>query len=421
MLDGAYLSLQIGQQVAITGTRADTRGLTASEVATITGLALVDGYTVLSFDTPLVGSYLRPTVTINANVAPATHGVTTNQILGSGDASQTFQSFALNQNPLTYVSASTASGMASALTVRVDGVEWTPVDWLYGCQPTDQVYTVITRADQKRYVQFGDGVTGARPCTGTNNIIATYRYGIGIAGLARPGQISTLLTRSYGLTAVTNPQPSSGAADPETVIQARGNAPESVMTLGRIVSLSDVADFAAASAGIAKAAVNWTWDGVQFVACATVAGVGGAPVTPGTAQYTNLLAAMIAASDGTLPIALCDYQSVTFTVGAAIIPDPTLDDTTVLAAVKTALAAAFCFDNRSFGQPVYASEVIDVIQNVPGVIATTLTALHYSGDTAAAPQPALPAAAPTLSPHGLLGAVQLTLKPGTLPAVVIAT
>lgn len=419
MLDGAYLSLREGQLVAVTGSLADSHGVTASEVVAIAGLELIDGYTVLSVKPQLSGRYVRSTVTINANVAPATHGVTTTQILGSGDSSQSFQSFALSQTPLTYVSAATPSGVASTLAVTVAGVEWTQVDWLYGSQPTDQVYTVLTGADGQTCVQFGDGATGARPGTGTNNIVATYRYGIGSAGLARPGQISTLLTRSYGLSAVTNPQASSGAADPESTAQARDNAPSSVMTLGRIVSLEDVADFAAASAGIAKAAVNWIWDGVRFVACATVAGVGGSPVTPGSDQYTNLLQAMVDASDGTLPLALCDYRSRTFSVGATITPDPTLDASQVLAGVKAALTAAFGFDNRAFGQPVYASEVIEVVQNLPGVVAMTLTALDYSGGTSN--KPAVPAAAPTLGPQGLLGAVLLTLEPGTLPAVVIAS
>jgi hypothetical protein len=419
-LDGAYLSLTVGQQLAVTGALADRPGVTASEAVAIAGLELVDGYTVISCDPQLTGSYVRSSVTVNANVAPATHGVTTTQILGSGDSSQTFQSFALNQTPLTYVSAATPSGAASTMTVTVDGVEWTAVDWLYGSQPTDSVYTVLTGADGNTYVQFGDGVTGARPHTGTNNIVATYRYGIGSVGLARPGQISTLLSRSVvGLNAVTNPVASAGAADPEMVSQARTNAPVSVMTLGRIVSLDDVADFAAASAGIAKAAVNWIWDGTRFVACATVAGIGGSPVTPGTSQYTNLLAAMVGASDGTLPVALCSYQSMTFTVGAAITPDPAQDSSQVLAGVQSALAGAFSFDNRAFGQPVFASEVIDVAQNAPGVVAVTLTTLDYSGGAAA--RPALPAPAATLGPQGLIGATLLTLESGTLPGVVIAS
>ena len=197
-LDGAYLSLAVGQRVAVTGMRADKQGETASEVVAIKGLSLVDGYTVVAFDPELTETYVRSTVTLNANVAPATHGVTTTEILGSGDVSQTFQRFPLKQPPLTYVSAATPSGTASTLVVRVNGVAWTEVGWLYGSGPADHVYMVLTGADGKTYVQFGDGVTGARPGSGASNIQATYRYGTGTAGLARAGQISTLLSRRSG-------------------------------------------------------------------------------------------------------------------------------------------------------------------------------------------------------------------------------
>ena len=181
--------------MALTGVRADKQGETASEVASHRraqpGGRLHGG----DLQPELTGTYVRSTVTIDANVAPATHGATTTEILGSGNASQTFQSFPLKQPPLTYVSAATPSGAASTLVVRVNGVAWTEVDWLYGSGPADQVYTVLAGADGTTYVQFGDGVTGARPGSGTNNIQATYRYGIGSAGLARAGQISTLLSR----------------------------------------------------------------------------------------------------------------------------------------------------------------------------------------------------------------------------------
>jgi len=280
---------------------------------------------------------------------------------------------------------------------------------------------VITRTDGKTYVQFGDGVTGSCLPTGANNVLATYRYGIGQAGLARPGQISTLLSRPLGLKAVINPLASTGAADPETIDQARPNAPLSVMTLGRIVSLEDAGNFAAASAGIAKAAVSWVWDGTRYVACVTVAGVDGAPVPDGSPQYTCLLQAMIAAGDGTLPLALCSYRPKTFTVAATITPDPALVPGDVRSAVTAALTATFGFASRGFGQPVFASEVITTMQNVPGVIAVTLDDFRPSGWAGPGPVPAIPATVPTLGPAGLAGAELVTLQPGPLPGVVTAS
>lgn len=417
-LDRAYLSLVPGQLVAVTGLRADKASATATEVAAIGSVGLAGGYTTVTFNPPLTATYLLASVTLNANVAPATHGETRSEILGSGDATQTFQSFALKQPPLTYISAATPTGAQSTLSVQVDGVIWTEVPWLAGSGPADRVYTVSIGPDANTYVTFGDGVTGARPGTGTNNILATYRSGIGAAGLVRAGQISMLLTRPLGLKGVLNMLPSTGAADPETVAQARPNAPLSVLTIGRVVSLADAGNFAAASAGVGKASADWIWGGTRFVACVTVAGVEGAPVVPGSAQYNALLAALNGAGDPTLPLILCNYVPQTFTVSASVTGDPSLVPADVLTAVKAALVAAFCFDQRAFSQPVYRSEVVTVIQQVPGVVAVTLSVFDVSGNGGL--QDVLVAPAPTLGASGLIGASLLTLETGMLPGVVMA-
>ena len=82
------------------------------------------GFTVLTFAQSLAYTYVRHTVTINANVAQSTHGETVEEVLGSGDASQAFQRFTLRQPPLTYVSASTPSGAQTTLEVRVNDLLW---------------------------------------------------------------------------------------------------------------------------------------------------------------------------------------------------------------------------------------------------------------------------------------------------------
>ncbi len=64
------------------------------------------------------------TVTIYGNVADATHGQSTGEVLGDGDATQPFAPFVLRQTPLTYLSAPTASGSTSTLQVRVNERAW---------------------------------------------------------------------------------------------------------------------------------------------------------------------------------------------------------------------------------------------------------------------------------------------------------
>ena len=92
-------------------------------------------------------------------------------------------------------------------------------------------------------VQFGDGVHGARPPTGQTNVRATYRKGLGRAGMVAAGQISQAIDRPAGLKGVANPDPSLPAAPiPTRPTDARRSAPLHVLTLDRVVSLQDYQD-----------------------------------------------------------------------------------------------------------------------------------------------------------------------------------
>jgi len=82
-----------------------------------------------------------------------------------------------------------------------------------------------------------------RPATGQENVRASYRKGIGLGGLVKAEQLKLLMSRPLGLKDVTNPIEATGAADPESADEARRNAPLTVLTLDRIVSLRDYEDF----------------------------------------------------------------------------------------------------------------------------------------------------------------------------------
>jgi len=145
----------------------------------------------------------------------------------------------LSQSPLTYVSAATPSGASSTLAVQVNELEWNEVDDLAGATPNERCYVTSEDDAQKTKVTFGNGAHGARLPTGTANVKATYRYGMGSSGNVDPGQISQLATHPLGAQGVVNPLPASGGADPDRIDQARANAPIAVMALDRLVSVQD--------------------------------------------------------------------------------------------------------------------------------------------------------------------------------------
>lgn len=421
VLARAELSLKSGQKIILTGQRADASGVTGSELLTIASASLVGGFTVLKFERELAYSYILESVTINANVALATHGETVREVLGSGDASQTFQRFRLKQPPLTYVPTTGAGGAESTLEVRVNDVLWHRTPTLYGRGPHDQIYVLRARSGGDTTVEFGDGVTGARLPSGQDNVRALYRKGLGAAGSVKAGSLSSLLTRPPGVKDATNPLAATGGDDPESVESARRNLAVTILTLDRIVSLQDFEDFARAFTGVAKAMATWTWDGQRRGVMVTIAGPGGAVAD--AAFLSRLRSAMRAAGDPSVSIRLTSYRPSPFKLAARVECDPDYLPAKVAADVESALRAAYAFDTREFGQAVLTSEVITIIQNVQGVTDLNLSNLYLStinppilGDLV----PDTPRAGVFTGGTGpVLGAQLLTLDPAPLSGVIV--
>lgn len=422
-LGRAYLGIAAGQRIVVTGERADIKGVVTSEVREVSDVVLVGGYTRLILKESLAHEYVRESVTINANVAHATHGETRQEILGSGDTRTAFQRFALRQPPLTYVPAPNASGAESTLEVRVNEVLWHEVSSFYGRGRDERVYITRTDDEGKTIVQFGDGRTGARLPTGQENVSATYRRGIGIGGLVKARQLSLLMQRPPGVKEVSNPLDADGAGDPESREQARRNAPLTVLTLDRIVSLSDYEDFARSFSGISKALATWTWDGQRRGVFVTVAGPNGALVKEGSALLDNLLKAMRKAGDPSIPLTVKSYVPALFKLAATLKVHPDHRPELVLKNVKDTLSARFSFEARSLGQPVILSEVIALMQNVAGVLSVNVTSLYYSGTNPAATPPAhLSGAMPQEGGSGatMQGAALLLLDATSLAGVGVS-
>lgn len=379
MLNRMVLGLQVGQSVIMSGEQVDTEGVTRSEVLPLKDILHAGGYTTLVFQTGLQYGYIRKTVVLNANVAPATHGETKREVLGSGDASQAFQKFMLKQTPLTFVSAPTPSGAATTLKVRVNDVLWDDVRSLYGLGARERAYITRLTDEGKVTVRFGDGKTGARLPTGAENVSATWRVGTGTAGLVKAGQISLLMMRPLGVRGVVNPTAPAGGADPENRDQARQNAPLTVLTFDRIVSLQDYEDFARAFAGIEKAHATWLWDGETRLVHITVAGVKGAVVAPDSKLYKNFKQAIKTSGDPLQHFRVDSYQPLTFIIEAKVLIAEQYLPEKVLPVVEAALKQAFSFQQRNLGQSVTESEVFAVMQSVEGAKAVDLDKLYLAG------------------------------------------
>ncbi|HEX2680084.1 MAG TPA: hypothetical protein VHQ03_02195 [Candidatus Dormibacteraeota bacterium] len=357
--------------------------------------------TVLSSETESGSSFLKIDVSppiappldaasavMLGNVAEATQGKTVpTERLGNGDATVSFQAFKLRKSPVTYVPhPGSPHGVSSTLSVRAGGLLWEPRADFFSASARDRVYT--TQVDDKgaTIVTFGDSFHGALPATGAP-ITADYRSGMGEAGNVGALTLTSLLTKPVGLKSSVNPLPAMGGLDPEPMSQVRVNAPGSVRTFGRIVSLRDFED-AAREFGVAKAKASIEWiDGeetVQLVVGGTVrtpAGrvVGAQVIDP---QLTNLVLDLNSRRDPNRLLQVVNYVPVPISIHAIVLhSDPAYRPDDVKAAAVAALLDHFDYLKREFGQPVHLSEVFAVVARAAGVVGVDLDRLQFKSSS----------------------------------------
>lgn len=383
-LDHAVVnSLRIGQRISITGemieSQDQTKKIYGSEIATIADIELDGIYTKIILCDKISNLYRRDTVTINANIAEATHGETKEETLGGGDPLQKQQQFFLREKPLTHVSAPTARGTKSTLEIRIDGILWREVPYLYGHSSDDRIYTITATDSGNSKIIFGDGIYGTRPPSGKENIVSKYRVGIGLDGFAGPEKINMLASRPLGVKSVKNPIESSGADDPESIREARKNATLNVLTLDRIVSIRDVENFASAFGGIGKAQAVPSYYGGRRIVRLTIASVRGDVIEETTKLYENLSKAIEKYSDPSLNVVIGSFDKLLFDISAKIAISDEYQKEIILSNITETLLDNFSFQMRRFRQPVTLSEVMATIQKVKGVIAVAVQKLYVHG------------------------------------------
>ena len=187
-----------------------------------------------------------------------------------------------------------------------------------------------------------------------------------------------------GVQKVTNPLPSEGGADPEPPGTARANAPRSVRTLGRAVSLRDLEDLVTESGLIAKSQATWAWDGFDRAIHLTVAAQLGAPL--GAQQLSEMVASLNLARDINRKLTAADYAPVPVQLAANVTVDPRAEDpAAVVTAVRTAALMALSFDAVSLGRPLHVSDVIAVLASVPLVLGVDVDLFGFLPTSAMTP------------------------------------
>jgi hypothetical protein len=339
------------------------------------GLDYVTGE--LDFQGTAWNDALSPPVKVFGNILQASRGETVSEeILGSGDAAQSNQAFTLKKNPLTYIAAPTSEderGVNSTLTVWVDGVQWQEVASFYGQGKDAEVYIVRQNDDHETLVIFGDGKRGRRLPSGSNNTIASYRYGAGAA--TPPGNTITQLAKPVkGLTSVNNPFAAAGGDDAEAAEGIRDYAPQSALLLGRAVSLPDFIAATASMGGVLAVHGEWRWNNRRQ-----------RPVVQlwyiGDSDSANITTALRNLADPAIALDVDKAVGVDLRLAFDVDVDDAYVETDVLNNVRSTLTdedtGLLSPKNIGIGRPLYRSRLFAAILDVPGTVAVT----HLTHDT----------------------------------------
>jgi hypothetical protein len=316
----------------------------------------------------------QPPIAILFNLLQVTCGKTVaNEIVGSGNATLAGQSFTLANSPVTYLAS--GSSYASTIAITVNGQPWTEAASFYGQPANAHVFVTWEDANQVTHLDFGDGVNGARLPTGANNVVATYRFGAGVA--SPPAGKLTVIGQAYpGLKSLLNPVAAGGGSDADPASLLKTLAPRSVLTFGRAVSVFDYQAIAAAAPGVTMASVVWSWDQDNQQAAITI-------YVAGQNVAASVQTLLTASGDPNRPVSVQPATSLTVTLAISLIVTAGMDTATIIAGVQTALgdpqAGLFSPAGIGIGQGLFDSTIEAKVLAVSGVVAIQSSRFSVNG------------------------------------------
>jgi hypothetical protein len=244
---------------------------------------------------------------------------------------------------------------------------------------------VEMETDGTAFLRFGDGHSGNRPVSGSH-FSAVYRVGNGIRGNIGAETLGHIITENPHIAGVANPLPAQGGAEPESLDEARRNAPVAFRTQDRAVTMDDYAGMTERDLRVQQAAASLRWTGSWHTVFLTVDRKGGLMVDPSfeTELRNSLERYRLAGQDVEIdnprfvPLEIemhvcvqADYfqsdvkRELLQVLSNRVLPDGRL--------------GVFHPDNFTFGQSVYLSPVYAAAASVAGVGSVLVTTFQRQG------------------------------------------
>ncbi len=368
-------------------------GQSASGVR-LTQVAESNGVTLVSLARPLERKFQLADTIVYGNIVPTSHGASVaEEVLGSGNPDMPNQRFALRRTPVSFApDATQPRGVSADLEVFVDDKRWTEVTSLADSAADDEHYVLEIDDEKITTVCFGDGMHGAPPSSGRNNIRARYRVGSGELGNVAVGALKQMPQALPFIATTVNPGATSGGVERETPERAKRGIAVRVRTLDRAVSLIDYAGLALTFSGVAKARAEFSRDkntGVRMIML-TIAASGGAALS---ATAKDALYSFFSSRAPLRPtLVIRDARRIAVKVALHVTLLNNFLQAQVLQRLLAALGsdldsagefAYFNFERRGLGDDLYLSDLYAAIEVIEGVDHVLATAFHPEAATPA--------------------------------------
>ncbi|HPD17881.1 MAG TPA: baseplate J/gp47 family protein [Planctomycetota bacterium] len=259
-----------------------------------------------------------------------------------------------------------------SIEVWVGGVKWTEVRTFYESTPADAHYILATDALDQTSVTLGDGQYGLLP-PGGQAVAAKYLKTLGAGGNIGKRLVNALLDPVYfqgeqAKLTVTNIQVASNGNSREQLDHARRQAPAELASLWRAVTKADYIALAEGYPGVAKAQVldvNNCLNMGYYHVCVVIAPDGGG--LPSQLLKNQVLAFLNERKLLTVTVHVKDPVYVPMNIDADIYVLRNYDRFEVLDVVLGKVRDTLAFDNVRFGQDIYFSDLVALIDGVEGV------------------------------------------------------
>lgn len=286
------------------------------------------------------------------------------EFAGIGEHSQRF----------SLTSTSVAQG---GVHVRVGDSEWEEIRFFIDSTPDSKHFQVETDGLDVTWIVFGDGIHGAIP-PADETITVEYLETLGTAGNIGANLVTDLLTPIYSggeivQVRVTNPIPATNGCDRETLDHAKLQAPAELRSLWKAVTKDDYKALAEGFPGVSKAQVLDANDCANIryyqVNMAVAPNGGGLPSPLLKQQLAEFIESRKVI---TIEVNLFDPCYRPINVDAEVYVYQTEDTEAVRRRIEEALQAFFSFDKLAFGQSVYFSDIVSLIDGIQGVSHVTM-------------------------------------------------